>query len=39
MSHVLKVIVLVNVSGQIENVFVLADFENMSGFAVLLTTF
>ena len=37
--QILEVIVLVNVSRQIENVFVLAYFENMSDFVVTVTAF
>lgn len=39
LSQILEVIVLVNVSRQIEDVFVLAYFENMSGFVVAVTGF
>ena len=37
--QILEVIVIVNVSRQIENVFILAYFENMSGFVVAVTAF
>ncbi len=37
--QVIEVIVLVNISRQIEDIFVLAYFENMSRFVVTVTTF